>query len=153
MPETVNAPGKEIDKKKLDEPHKDVLAFMETDEVSRFKSESYQVSLSIEFNSPQMGPFKCVFGSCTGPNIIRADILDPTWLDGIGQRDMSDTRSASDTTLEVARTMNFNLLLGESWNRENFGVVSKWFVPVLLGRTNIDRFIKWINASERKIVP
>lgn len=46
-----------------------------------------------------------------------------------------------------------HLRMGESRTRANFGIASELVVPILLGTTYIDRFIRSIHPAERKIVP
>lgn len=49
--------------------------------------------------------------------------------------------------------MTLHPCMGESRTHVNFGVVNKLLVPVLLGTTNMDKFAKSIQPTERKIVP
>lgn len=48
--EAVQIPSEKEDKKKPDEPYKDVLKFLETGKVSLFKNKNYNVSVSIGLN-------------------------------------------------------------------------------------------------------
>lgn len=90
----MDTPAKKIDKKP-DEPYKDVLAFPETGEISLFKNRNYQVFVSIRLESSRMRTILCVSDLGAGPNLIRADVLDPSWLYSILQHDMLDICSTS----------------------------------------------------------
>lgn len=60
-----------------DEQYKEVLSFPGTRELFLFKSKMDKVSLSIKLESLQLRPITCVFDSCAGPILVRADILEP----------------------------------------------------------------------------
>lgn len=83
---------------------------------------------------------------------IRADVLARRWLDSIRQRSMPEVCSAPGTKLKESGTITSHLRMGESRSRVNFGLVFELVLPLLLGMTYIDRFIKSIYPAERKIV-
>lgn len=112
----------------------------------------YKVCLSIELISWRMRPSVCVFHTGTGPNLIRADVLDPALQDSIRQRDMPDIRSASNRKRNASQTITPHLPMAESRTRINFGVVNELVMPVLPGTTFIDKFIRSIHPVKRKIV-
>lgn len=150
--EAVEAPAEKINKRLWD-LYKNGLAFPEIDEVSLFKNKNYQVSVPIGLRSSRMSPIQCVFDTGTGTNLIRADVLDPIWLNSIRQRDMPDIRSASDTKFKVSGTITLLIRKGKSRTRVNFNAVNELVVPLLLRTTFIDSFRKSIHPAERKIVP
>lgn len=81
-------PAKEDNKKKTDEQYKEALTFPETDGVMLFKNKNYKVPVSIGINLSRMLPTVCLFEIGAGPNLIRAYVLDPSWLETITQCDM-----------------------------------------------------------------
>lgn len=88
-----------FDKKKPDEPCKNVLVFSETDEVSLFKNTNYKVSVSVGLNSSQLRPIVFVLDTAESLRHIKADDLNPSWLDSINHHNIQDIRSAFDIRL------------------------------------------------------
>lgn len=76
--------------KKPTEPNQDFLAFLETGEISLFKSKHYKVSVSFGLNSLLMCPIVYVSDTGTGLNLINDDVLDQSWLENIRQRDKAE---------------------------------------------------------------
>lgn len=93
-----------------------------------------------------------VFHTGVCPSFIRANVLDPTWLNSIRQRHLLDICSASNKKLELSGSVAAHLRVGESCTRVSFGVISELVVPVLLGKTYFNWFIKSIYPANRKIV-
>lgn len=151
--EAVETPAKKTDKKTPEKPYKCILPFLETGLELLFKEKIYQVSVSIGLNSWKMRPIKFVFDSGAGPDLIRADILGPSWLDSVCKREMLDIRSTSDMKLKMSGTKTPFLCMGGSRTRISFDVVNKLVVPVLLETACINRFIKSIHLAQRKIFP
>lgn len=83
---------------------------------------------------------------------MRADLLDPGWLDSIHQTDMPDIASASNTKLKMSGNMTHDLHMTESRTRVSLGVIGELFIPVLSWKTCIDGFVKPIHRAERKSV-
>lgn len=85
---TVNETTEEISKKPWNELYQDFRSFSEAGEISLVKSKNRKVSVSIGIDSSRMHRVVCVIGTSAGANLVRADVLDPAWLDSIRQRDM-----------------------------------------------------------------
>lgn len=83
----------------LDAPYKDILVSLETGDVSLFRNKNYDVSVPIGMTSPLVRPIICVFDTGVGPDLIEADLLNPSWIEYIRQRDMPDVCSESDNKL------------------------------------------------------
>lgn len=115
--------------KKPDEPYKEMLEFPETGKVSLCQDTNYQVSVSIGPKSSRMRPIVCEFDTGTGPNLIRADILDNYCPDSIRKYNMPDMGSSSNTRLKVSETIILHPLIGEAHTRVNFGIVGELVVP------------------------
>lgn len=113
-----------------------------------FENEHYQVSVSIGLNSFQFRSDVCVCNPGPGPSIVSADVLDPTWLDSIRQRDLLDIRSSSDTKLKMSGSIAHPLCIDESRHPVSFGVVRDLVVLVPIATKNIDRSIKSIRPTE-----
>lgn len=94
-----------------------------------------------------------VFDAGTGPNLISADVLDPSWLHSVRQRDMLDSCSAYDAKLRVSGTITLHMGMSKSRTRVNFGVENELVVPILLGTPCTDRLFKSVHPVERTIFP
>lgn len=66
---------------------------------------------------------------------------------------MPEIRSAFNANLAASGTITLSLRTGESRARVTLSVVDKLAALVLFGTTFIDRFIRSINPTERKIAP
>lgn len=87
-----------------------------------------------------------------GPSLLRADVLDPTRLDSVCQRNMPEVQSASNTMLNVSDNNSLEDRTGESLTRARSSIADKLAVPVLLRTIFVDKVIRSIHPSERKIV-
>lgn len=94
----------------------------------------------------------CVFDTVTNPNLKRADFLEASWLDSIHQLNMPEMCSAFDTKLFLSGTITLHLMICESRTLVTFGVVDKLALPVLLGMTFIDRYIRSVYPAEKRTV-
>lgn len=92
-----------------------------------------------------MYPVVCV--NDTGINIVRYNVLDPSWLDSVCRGSMLKVQNESDTKLELSGKTTIQLPLGESHTSNTFGVVEELVVSVLLRTTFIDRNAKPIQAA------
>lgn len=93
-----------------------------------------------------------VFDTGEGLSLIRADVLDPSWLDSIRKSHMKNILSAFGTRLTVSVTIFLHLAMGKSRTGKNFVVVSEMVLTFLKGTTYIGRFIKSIQPAGSKIV-
>lgn len=140
------------DEKEPDDPCQGILAFSETENVLIFNSKNNKVFVSIGFSSSGMPPIGFVFDSVTGPNLIKAIVLDQSLLDNIRRDDITDIRSASDMELVEAGTIALHLCMGTSRNRVTFGSVDNLAIPSLLGKIFFDKIMKSIHRDETKVV-
>lgn len=85
--------------------------------------------------------------------LIEADMLDLSCLSNIHRYDIPDIRRATHTKLKVSGTIRIHLHMCESQTYVNFGVINKLAMQFFVGAMYIDRLIKSIHPSERKIVP
>lgn len=92
----------------------------------------------------------CVYDTEAEPNLIRSDVLDPSWLEIIRQRDVWDIRSTSATRLKVSLTITVHLRIREASTRLSIGILNKLVNTVLLRTTHVDRLIKLIHPAKRK---
>lgn len=99
-----------------------------------------------------MRSMSLIFDDGTGPNLIRADVLSPGWLDSILQPVMLEIRGASDINLTIALTITLHLPIDESRTYVTFSVVDKLFIAMLLRKTFTDHFIGSVLPADRKIV-
>lgn len=118
------------------------MAFLKAGEVSLFKNKYYKVSVSIGSNLLGLRPTFCIIDTRAGPSLLRADILDQSWLNTIRQRSVSEIRVAQDIKLSLSATIIPHHFMGESRTRVAFDVVDKAAVPVLLVTTDMDTFLK-----------
>lgn len=94
-----------------------------------------------------------VFCIDTGTNLylMRSDVLDRSWLDGIRRLDLPDTRSTSDTKVEVSENDIVQLRLDQYWKRVTFVVAGEHIIIVSL----VSAFVYWnhksINQAERNV--
>lgn len=100
-----------------------------------------------------MCPIVSVFDPGAGPNLIRVDVLDQSWMENIRQRDMPEVRNDLGTKLVLSETIILHLCMCKSHIWVASSVVDKLFVPVLLRTTFIDRFEKSFHPTKRNIVP
>lgn len=126
----------------LDESYQDIPSFLQTGEISLFNINHYKVSVLIGLIWSRIRPVVCIVDSGAGPNPVIANFLDQSLLKNIQLCDMPEIQSVSDTKLVVSRANTFHLRIGESQTRVTYGVVDRLPVPVLLGTTFIDNFIK-----------
>lgn len=103
----------------------------DTTEVSPLKNQHYQAVVSIGLNSSQMLSAIRVLDTGMVPKLIWGDVLDPSWLDSIRQRDVLDTHSAFDTMLKVRGTIDIHPRMGVLRARINLGDASKLVIPVV----------------------
>lgn len=66
---------------------------------------------------------------------------------------MWDIHSTFYTKIKVSGIITLRLRTDDSYTRVNYGVVREPVVPVLSETTYMDRSIRSIHPSERKIVP
>lgn len=132
---------------------REILIFPGISETLLFKTRTYRVSLSIEFNSWRMYPLLCIFHTGTDPNLIKANVLNNGSRDNVLQRDMPKVKSPSHKKLVLSGAITFHLRRDELHTRVTIGVVYKLALAILLGMTFINKFIKTVHAFERKIVP
>lgn len=123
-----------------------------TGKISLFKSKNYKVTVSIEINSSDMRPIVRDFDTGAFPQLIRAEVLDQSWLDNISQCDMLEIRNAFKMKLFVSRATTLYPHMGESYTRVTFGVVDEFAVSAVFGTVFIDSFIKLIHPGERMIL-
>lgn len=100
-----------------------------------------------------MQPIECVFDAGAGPNLIMADVLDPSWLNSIRHGALWDIRIVSNSKLEVSGNIIIHCRMGESCTRDDFGAVNELLVAVLLKKTYINRVIRTTHLTEEKLVP
>lgn len=107
----------------------------------------------MERDALRLCPNVIVFDTSTGPNLIRSDVFDASWLRSICQRDISNISSASDAKLRVSGIITLHRQMDESRTRLNFGNISELAVTVRVQTDYVDRFIKSMHPFKRKIVP
>lgn len=92
----------------------EILPFSETGKASLLNSKDYKISVSIGLYSLILYPV--IFGFDTGAcaDLVRADVIDVSWLENIGQWDMVEIRSAFNSKLDVSETMILRLRISNS---------------------------------------
>lgn len=78
-------------------------------------------------------------------------MLEQNCLDIIRHSDLSEIRSASNTIIIVSGTITTHLRIDGSRTLLTFDVVDRLALPVLLGTTFIDKYIKSIYPAVRKL--
>lgn len=129
-------------KKPSDEPYQEILLFTKTGKISLFESKNNKFSVSIVLTSSRMRPIIYVIDNNTGPNLVRADVLDSTWLYSVSQRDMLEIQNSSTITLSVSGTTTVHLRIAESSTRVKLGIADKLVVRVLPKTIFIDEVIR-----------
>lgn len=76
----MNTPVRKTEKRMPGERFKDVVAFLETGEVSLFKNKDYQFSVFSRINFTQMRLIVCVFDTEACSNFVLVDVLQCDWL-------------------------------------------------------------------------
>lgn len=112
LQEVVDAHARKINRKKPTKPYKAILSLPETAEVSLFQNKDYPVFVIIGFNALQRRLIVCVLNTGVGSNLVRANALNPGWLDFTRQRGILDNCSASNTELKVSGTIKYHLRMG-----------------------------------------
>lgn len=131
--------------------YQEILVFPQTGDVSLFKNNRHQVSVSIWLNSSRMCPIICLLTQTWVQTSFELMFWTPVG-DSIRRSNMLDIRSATDTNLKVSETITLHLRLSESRTCFSFRVLSESFVTVQVGRTYFDKLIKRIHPAERKVV-
>lgn len=91
--------------------------------------------------------------AATVPNLFRAVVLVPTWLNRTRQRDKLETQSTSDTSLTLSGIITLHLCIDQSHFCVTYALEDKLAAPVLLGTAIIDQFIESNHSAGRKIFP
>lgn len=117
-------------------------------------NKSYKLSVFIGMNSWRIRSIVFVVATGLGPSLIKTDVLNPSWLDSIGQCHMPDSRCASAAESKVSATVTLYLhLVQSSRTHVNFGIVGELVVLALLEPSYIDIFIGPIHPAGKSIVP
>lgn len=90
--------------------------------------------------SSRMSVRTSVLDTAAGPSLIRADILDPSGLDSVHQRNMPDIFSESNTKLKVSGTVAVQLRMAEAHTLVNLVAVCELVILVLFKTTSINIF-------------
>lgn len=130
-----------------DGPYQEELTFSKTCKILLFKGKGYKIPVSIKLESSPKLPNICFFDSVTGSDLAQVDVLYPSWVDYIRQRDMTKFWSASGIKPIAFETITLHLRLCEPHTCINFDVVDKLAALVLLVTTFVDRFIKSVHPT------
>lgn len=120
---------------------------------SPFSGKIYKVAISFGLNTSGMHPINFVCNNSARRSFLQKDIFEPYWLPSIRSCHNPRLRHVTSQKVEVVAAIFLDVRTGDSVLRVMSGIVRNLTVPVLLGTSFIDRFIKVIFASERKIVP
>lgn len=135
-----------------DAPYQVYSMLLETDKILLFKSKNYNTCLSIGLNSLRMLHIFRPSDIGAGLNLVWTDVLDLNWMESIRPPNIPDIQRASDAKLTVSWNMAFHFTNGESCIRVTIVVVDILAISVLSETTVIDRHMKSVDPSERKIV-
>lgn len=93
------------------------------------------------------------FDSWMSPNLVRADELDLSWLDSVGQPKALEIQSTSDTKLVSSGTISLHFQIDEPRVQVTVSVVKGPAILVVIEKTFIDRAVKSVYPAKCKIIP
>lgn len=111
------------------------------------------MAISFGLTAWQMHSINCTFDTSTGPNLLREEPVEPDWLLSIRLCDSPWLKRTTIQTVGVIVTIVLYVRVRDSRKCVMFEIIRNVAVPVLLGPLFIDKFIKGIFTSERRIVP
>ena len=115
------------------------------------KKLNYKVNVTVGRTSEIMFPVKAVLDTGAGPNIISLRRLPAAWQSLIKPVKDPGLVTASRQSLPVHGTILLTLRIGQLQMRVAFLVVSRLAADMILGTTFIDRHVRAILPSARKI--
>lgn len=95
----------------------------------------------------------CLLDTGAGINIIRSSLVPTSWFKRIKRDKLPTLQTATKQPLSMDGFILLNLRLGDLNTRIWFGVAPHLALDIFLGTAFIDRFIRSIFPSERKVVP
>lgn len=93
-----------------------------------------------------------VFDTGAWKNFIREDFLVAVWFRAIQANNQSKLKNATNQNLSVVVTIMLHTRKSDSTVRLFFGVERNLAVPVLFGTLLINRFLKSVYCSERRMI-
>lgn len=107
----------------------------------------------VGLNANKMHSVNSVFNTGVGLSLIREDFLEVDQLGYIQANNPSSLRNSTNQKAKIVGTITLRVRIRDSRVRVVFVIVRYLAVPVFLGTSFIDSFVKDIFPSERKIVP
>lgn len=122
----------------------EVCAFVGIDEVTLSNKRSCEETISIGLKSSCMRLVNCLFDTNAGRNLLCELIVDHDWICSIFICKKLWLQSATNQKDVVTVTITLCVRIADLGVRVMFGIVRKFAVPVFLGTSFIDKFVKWI---------
>lgn len=132
--------------------YSEVSLFQETEVILPFTKMIYKLSISVGPMTNKIHPVNCVLDRGVSPRLIRVEFLEGERLRAIHANSRSALNVSTNRKVSVVRTIMIHVRMGASTVRVVLGVLHDLAVPGLLRNSFIDRFVKGLSSSERKIV-
>lgn len=87
-----------------------------------------------------MRPEIYVFDTGTGPNLIRADMVELYWVRSVRVSEKPRLKGATSQHVETIGTIILHVFIGEAHVRVAFGILNSLVVSVLLGTSFMENF-------------
>ena len=121
-----------------------------------FRKANYKVRMVTGLSQKDCSPCDGVVDTGAGPNLVDQRTLPPHWLKHVQPFNSDIAKNlvgAEESPLNIRGVFPLYVRMGKLRCRVWCGVVPKLAVPVLLGTSFIDKFIKTIDVENRRIMP
>lgn len=120
---------------------------------SFFRKPTYRVRISVGVTSQSMMTVASLFDTGAGPNLVNKSFIPRNWHRYVEPIEQPQLRTATREHVNVEGVIPMFVRIGDLRVRAWFGVVENLAVDILVGTSFIDRCIRGIFPTERKIVP